>query len=58
MRVQPILRARIHSRGKGDFLYGRFEARAKVPRGKGTWPAIWMLPSDPFRYATTCHGRR
>jgi beta-glucanase (GH16 family) len=25
-----------------------------VPRGKGTWPAIWMLPSDPFRYATTC----
>jgi len=46
--------ARIHSRGKGDFLYGRFEARAIVPRGKGTWAAIWMLPSDPFRYATTC----
>ena len=46
--------ARIHSRGKGDFLYGRFEARAKVPRGKGTWAAIWMLPSDPFQYATTC----
>ena len=45
---------RIHSRGKGDFLYGRFEVRAKVPRGKGTWSAAWMLPSDPFRYATTC----
>jgi beta-glucanase (GH16 family) len=45
---------RIHSQGKGDFLYGRFEARAMLPRGKGTWAAIWMLPSDPFRYATTC----
>jgi len=46
--------ARIHSRGKGDILYGRVEVRAKLPRGKGTWPAIWMLPSDPFRYATRC----
>lgn len=38
--------AKIVSRDKGDWLYGRFEIRAKLPRGVGTWPAIWMLPTD------------
>lgn len=38
--------ARLVSKNKGDFLYGRIEVRAKLPSGKGTWPAIWMLPTD------------
>ncbi len=38
--------ARIVSREKGDWLYGRFEVRAKLPAAKGVWPAIWMMPTD------------
>lgn len=38
--------ARLVSRGKGDWTYGRIAVRAKLPKGRGTWPAIWMLPSE------------
>lgn len=37
---------RIRSENKGDWTYGRFEFRAKMPKGKGLWGAIWMLPTD------------
>ena len=42
----PYSSARLISKNKGDWSYGRFEIRAKAPRGQGSWPAIWMLPTD------------
>jgi beta-glucanase (GH16 family) len=43
---QEYTSARLVSKGKGDWTYGRFEVRAKLPSGRGSWPAIWMLPSS------------
>lgn len=37
---------RITTAGKKEFQYGRMEARAKIPVGKGIWPAFWMLGSN------------
>lgn len=36
----------INTLGKADFKYGRIEVRAKMPQGKGMWPAIWMLGTN------------
>ena len=38
--------ARLKTKGKFDQAYGRFEARIKIPRGQGMWPAFWMLGND------------
>ncbi|QNA90114.1 family 16 glycosylhydrolase [Massilia sp. Dwa41.01b] len=37
---------RIRSAGKFSRTYGKIEFRAKLPVGKGFWPAVWMLPED------------
>lgn len=38
--------ARIKTEEKGDWLYAKVVVRAKLPKGKGVWPAIWMMPTD------------
>jgi beta-glucanase (GH16 family) len=42
----PFTSARLKTKGRFAKTYGRFEIRAKLPTGKGVWPAIWMLPED------------
>ncbi|MDO4864139.1 MAG: family 16 glycosylhydrolase, partial [Ruminococcus sp.] len=41
---------KVNSHNKTDFMYGKVVARAKVPEGKGLWPAIWMMPQDESYY--------
>ena len=43
---KPYTSARLNTRYKGDFKYGRIEMRAKMPSGQGSWPAFWMMPTD------------
>jgi beta-glucanase (GH16 family) len=38
--------ARLRTANKGDWKYGRYDIKAKLPYGQGLWPAIWMLPTD------------
>lgn len=38
--------ARLRTIHKGDWRYCKVEVKAKLPGGRGTWPAIWMLPTD------------
>lgn len=42
---QAYTSARLITRGKAEWTGGFFEVRARMPGGKGTWPAIWMLGS-------------
>ncbi len=43
---QPYTSARIVTRGLFEPLYGRIEARIKLPTGQGIWPAFWMLGAN------------
>jgi beta-glucanase (GH16 family) len=44
---RPYTSAGIFTGLNYSFRYGRIEIRAKVPTGKGMWPALWLLPPDP-----------
>ena len=46
MGGRDVTSTRIVTAGKGDWLYGKFDICAKVPKGLGSWPAIWMLPTQ------------
>lgn len=41
-----IYSARMNAKPSTGWLYGYFEARINLPKGKGTWPAYWMMPSN------------
>ena len=38
--------SRMTTKGKHEFLYGKIEARIKIPVGQGLWPAFWMLGAN------------
>lgn len=44
MKTGDYASGKIVTQGKASWLYGRIEARARVPGGQGVWPAIWMMP--------------
>jgi beta-glucanase (GH16 family) len=47
MGTNAFTSARLVTRERANWSYGKIEVRAKLPRGTGTWPAIWMLADKP-----------
>lgn len=43
--TEPWSSGRLISQNKMDFLYGKVVVRAKLPRARGSWPAIWLMPT-------------
>jgi beta-glucanase (GH16 family) len=44
--TRPYSSGRVRTKHRGDWTYGRIEVRARIPGGRGLWPAIWLLPTD------------
>ena len=44
MTTKLFCSAKLLTKGRASWTYGRFQVRARLPHGQGTWPAIWMLP--------------
>jgi beta-glucanase (GH16 family) len=45
---QNYTSARLHTADRGEWTYGFFEVRARMPCGRGSWPAIWTLGVQPY----------
>ncbi len=45
-QTRQFTSARIRTKYRADWKYCRVEVRAKLPAGRGIWPAIWMLPTE------------
>ncbi|GGH66849.1 beta-glucanase (GH16 family) [Filimonas zeae] len=43
--TEPWSSGRVISQNKMDFKYGKVEVRARLPRARGSWPAIWLMPT-------------
>ncbi|MBA4747794.1 MAG: glycoside hydrolase family 16 protein [Sphingopyxis sp.] len=43
---QYFTSGKVRTRGLASWRYGKVEVRAKVPKGQGTWPAVWMMPAN------------
>lgn len=43
--TEPWSSGRVITQNKVDFTYGKVEVRAKLPRARGSWPAIWLMPT-------------
>ena len=48
--------ARLVTKNKGDWKYGRIDVKAKMPIGQGLWGAIWMLPTENIYGGWPCSG--
>ncbi|MCA9067391.1 MAG: glycoside hydrolase family 16 protein [Planctomycetaceae bacterium] len=44
--IREYSSGRVRTKHRGEWKYGRMEVRAKLPKGQGIWPAIWMLPTE------------
>jgi beta-glucanase (GH16 family) len=44
--TEPRSSGRLISQGKMDFVYGKVEVRARLPKARGSWPAIWLMPTS------------
>jgi len=45
-RTQPFTSGKVRTRGLASWRYGKIEFRARVPKGQGTWPAVWLMPAE------------